>query len=345
MATRGTKKTKAKTAKAVKSTTSAKKTRKTTGKRRTTKSKAVKSETSSSKSKAKRSELKIDMRPFMVPFAILLAGLMISCSVVIAFSGGDYSLPFGQKEELDCDSLEPLSKDCLKQYAQDIDIKYNDFKECLAEEPFDDAIESEIEAAQKYGAQGTPFVVIGVGKGDTFKGFYAGGAQGYDYYQVLIDEVKENGLEKAQENIKKEQLGTLEELIQRYKEAYQQQGLSGDELNEYAKSAAEEDFARLEIREFSIGEGHVVGSDDAEVVLMEFSDFECSYCKSFAQDTLVQIKKDYVDTDEIRFVFRDFPLEELHTKARRAANAARCAADQDKFIQYHDALFEVGDEE
>jgi len=284
--------------------------------------------------------LKSDRRPLYVPIAIFLSGVMISCSILIVFTKNGGSL-FGDNEQLECDSSEALSNDCLKQYAKDVDLDYGDFKGCLEDEKYNDVIDKEITAAGEYGAQGTPFVVIGQGKGDTFKGFYAGGAQGYDYYKALIENVKSKGLEQANADFISEQFGTLADLTARYKEAYAEQGYEGAELEEIAKSQAEDDLARVGIREFTIGDGMVSGNDDAEYTLMEFSDFECPYCQTFAQSTLPQIKKDYVDNGTIRFVFRDFPLESIHTKARKAANAARCAEEQGKFIEYHDKLYQV----
>jgi protein-disulfide isomerase len=72
------------------------------------------------------------------------------------------------------------------------------------------------------------------------------------------------------------------------------------------------------------------------VTLVEFSDFHCPFCKR-ARATLKQILKQY--PGKVRHVFRDFPVDGLHPQARRAAEAARCARDQGKFWEYHDALF------
>ena len=79
------------------------------------------------------------------------------------------------------------------------------------------------------------------------------------------------------------------------------------------------------------------GSAKAPVTIVEFSDFLCPFCKR-AQSTLSEVAAKY--GDEVRFVFRDFPVEQLHPGARKAAEAARCAGDQGKFWPYHDVLFE-----
>jgi protein-disulfide isomerase len=80
----------------------------------------------------------------------------------------------------------------------------------------------------------------------------------------------------------------------------------------------------------------VRGSPDAQVTLVEFSDYHCPFCKR-AQGTVKQILERY--PGKIRHVFRDFPIESLHPQAPRAAEAARCAHDQGKFWEYHDLLF------
>ncbi len=87
-------------------------------------------------------------------------------------------------------------------------------------------------------------------------------------------------------------------------------------------------------------DGHVVGKSG--VYIREYSDFECPYCKMFFEKALPKIKELYVETGKARFEFNHFPLTEIHKEALNAAMASECAADQDKFWQYHDSLFESG---
>lgn len=281
----------------------------------------------------------VDVRPYYIPLTILISGILISCSVIIAF--GDTSISLFKKEEIKCDSLEPLSKDCLRKYARDLDLNGGKFDKCLDESKYDEVIQTQMDKADELGVQGTPHVVIGKGTGDKFTGFYAGGAQGFDYYSELIERVKTEDLTKIRDEILAERYGTLAELTQRYKESYQEQGLSDDQLDEYAQASAQAEYDRYKVQEFSIGDGMVVGEADADVVLLVYSDFECPYCQSFAQDTVSSIESEYISKGEVRFVFSDLPLESIHTKARRAANAARCANEQGKFYDYHNTLFGV----
>ena len=83
----------------------------------------------------------------------------------------------------------------------------------------------------------------------------------------------------------------------------------------------------------------VRGSEKAPVTIIEFSDFHCPYCKQ-VQPTLSRILSDY--GDRVRLAYRDFPLDQLHPSARKAAEAARCANDQRKFWEFHDKLYAGG---
>src|SRR5262245_37021089 len=80
----------------------------------------------------------------------------------------------------------------------------------------------------------------------------------------------------------------------------------------------------------------VRGAAVAPVTVVEFSDFECPFCKQ-THPTLKQLLERY--PGKVRLAYRDFPLDSIHPQARRAAEAARCAQDQGKFWEYHDVLF------
>jgi protein-disulfide isomerase len=84
----------------------------------------------------------------------------------------------------------------------------------------------------------------------------------------------------------------------------------------------------------------VLGDANAKITVVQFSDYECPFCERFYTQTEGQLIKDYVDTGKIRFVYRDFPLEQLHAEAFPAALASECAHEQGKFWEYHNKLFE-----
>lgn len=83
-----------------------------------------------------------------------------------------------------------------------------------------------------------------------------------------------------------------------------------------------------------------IGPVDAAVTVHMYEDFECPACQA-SNPPLAQTMTAF--KDRVRFVWKDFPLESIHSKARPSANAARCAQDQGKFWEYHDQLFAFRD--
>lgn len=85
--------------------------------------------------------------------------------------------------------------------------------------------------------------------------------------------------------------------------------------------------------------GVSIGDDDAPVVVREFADYQCPACARFS-DASQQLKQKYVESGEVRFVYFDLPLQQ-HDNAMPAAQAARCAGDQDGYWAMHDKLFNM----
>lgn len=82
------------------------------------------------------------------------------------------------------------------------------------------------------------------------------------------------------------------------------------------------------------------GSQNAPVTMVEFSDYQCPYCKRYISTVFPTIKKDYIDTGKVKYVFRDFPIPTLHPQAIKAHEAAHCAGEQNQYWEMHDILFE-----
>jgi protein-disulfide isomerase len=86
---------------------------------------------------------------------------------------------------------------------------------------------------------------------------------------------------------------------------------------------------------------HILGNPEAKIVIVEYSDTECPYCKSF-HNTLQKVVKD--SDGQVAWVFRHYPIPELHSKAPHEAEATECAWEQggnDAFWKYTNKLFEV----
>jgi len=94
-----------------------------------------------------------------------------------------------------------------------------------------------------------------------------------------------------------------------------------------------------ETLQMNIGNGsNAIGRADAPLTLVEFADYQCPFCKKFHTAAYAELKKNYIDTGKVRFVNRDLPLE-FHPFAMKAAEAVRCAGDQNKYWELRDALY------
>jgi len=83
------------------------------------------------------------------------------------------------------------------------------------------------------------------------------------------------------------------------------------------------------------------GSGSAPLTMVEFTDYQCPYCRRFQAEVWPRLKREYVDTGKLRFIVRDLPLP-FHAGAKPAAEAAHCAAEQGRFWPMHDALLATG---
>ena len=82
-----------------------------------------------------------------------------------------------------------------------------------------------------------------------------------------------------------------------------------------------------------------LGEASAPLTIVEFSDFECSYCRRFHEQVFPRLKSEYIDTGLVRFVHKDLPLP-FHPHALPAAAAARCAGEQNRYWDLYAALFD-----
>jgi len=86
------------------------------------------------------------------------------------------------------------------------------------------------------------------------------------------------------------------------------------------------------------GARFAIGNPDAKVTVVDFSNYLCGHCGDHANNVLPLIKRDYVDTGKVRYVFRDFPFTGQENVIR-AGEAAACAGENNLYVQYHEALF------
>jgi len=88
-----------------------------------------------------------------------------------------------------------------------------------------------------------------------------------------------------------------------------------------------------------IARGVTLGSEDAPITIIEFSDFQCPACALFAQMVKPRLEETMIDPGRAKLLFYDFPLVTIHPNAFLAARAARCAEEQGQFWGFHDRLY------
>jgi protein-disulfide isomerase len=85
--------------------------------------------------------------------------------------------------------------------------------------------------------------------------------------------------------------------------------------------------------------GYLLGSDSAPVEISEYADFQCPGCERFETMQFPVVKKQLIDTGRLRWRYRDFPLDQIHSHTRLAAHSAACADEQGKYWQQHSLLY------
>lgn len=91
--------------------------------------------------------------------------------------------------------------------------------------------------------------------------------------------------------------------------------------------------------EIPVDDDPSLGPADAPITIIEFGDYECPFCRQWYVEVLPKLMSKY--PQQVRFVYRDFPLSSIHANASPAAVAANCAAEQDAFWQFHEKLFSM----
>jgi len=81
----------------------------------------------------------------------------------------------------------------------------------------------------------------------------------------------------------------------------------------------------------------VLGDSNAPITILEWGDYQCTFCYKFHQNTLDSINEDFIKTGKVKLVFKDFPLN--GPDSLLAAEASYCAQDQEKYWKYHDELY------
>lgn len=189
----------------------------------------------------------------------------------------------------------------LVDLAEQIGLNMDDFVSCVESKQFAAQVQEDEREAQAVGGRGTPYSILIGPKGETYP---INGAQPFEVIDALI---------------KKLTGGTVDPALEQYIPAVQ---------------------TGLTLRAADPKTEAVRGNPNAKITIVEYSDFECPYCKRFHQ-TMQQVMATH--GDNIKWVYRHFPLDSLHRNARTEALAAECAyaEDEDKFWELTDLIFAV----
>lgn len=110
----------------------------------------------------------------------------------------------------------------------------------------------------------------------------------------------------------------------------------GDQEEETDQGSEEREEISVDARDADIDEWPKKGDADAPIVIVEYSDYACPFCKKLRDGAISSIEEDYIESGEVLLVFKDYPV----VGGDRAAEAAHCAGEQDAYWEYHDILFE-----
>ncbi|MCD6291608.1 MAG: DsbA family protein [Anaerolineae bacterium] len=201
---------------------------------------------------------------------------------------------------------QPNAVDTFKSYAQELKLDTSAFDDCLDHDRPGAAIDADLAAGQNLGVRGTPTFIL--------NGYPIVGAQPFKTFQAAIDALVKGNPPPTPEPPHIPYWATAE-------------GMSPDP-NHPGYTKAGDAFK---------------GDPDAKVIMIEFADFQCPYCRVYAVETVPRIDATYVDTGMIRVIYKHFPIPSLHPHALEAAIAAECAGQQGKFWEMHDRLFATQD--
>lgn len=197
-----------------------------------------------------------------------------------------------------------ISMPNLKKYAKELGLNTGKFNKCLDSGEKKTLVDKDTAYGSSVGVQGTPGFFI--------NGQFLAGAFPFQFFKEIID---------------KQLDGTASSECTSY---------SAD-LQKYCSDPQNLSFNPL-AKEVDVKNMVDTGAKNAKVTIVEFSDFECPFCIR-AYPTVKQVLKEY--KDDVKLYYKQFPLVQIHPNALKAAEASLCAADQGKFWEFHDKIFET----
>jgi protein-disulfide isomerase len=213
-----------------------------------------------------------------------------------------HDLFFGEPASFQTTSLAAMDEAILTALG---DGDYPDIASCLSRDQFAAEVQAGVREGQRLGITGTPTFYI--------NGYPIVGAQPYATFEYAISLAEAGELENA------------------FREAAEQQA---------AAAATATAVAAIPV-DIPLADAPAMGDPAAPVTIVEYSDYQCPFCWRHFQETIPQLQP-YIDSGQVRYVFKDLPIRRSHPEAQKAHEAARCAREQggdEAYWQMHDLIF------
>jgi len=247
----------------------------------------------------------------LIPVSIIIAGLIIAGAIV----GKDF-LPKNKAETAKESSTVKTSTtapaqapqtavDKFKEYAIELGLNAEQFNSCLDSGRYNGRVDETSKEANALSVNGTPTFFI--------NGKLLVGAQPFQIFKAVLD--KELGITTDYPADIKEDMDSLK---------------NSNYFSETVKDIPLSD------------KDPIKGEAGAPVTIVEFTDYQCPFCSRHTMEVLPQIQTEYIDTGKVSYVIKDVPLTSLgHKNAPKAAEATHCAAEQEKYWEMHNKIFET----
>jgi len=202
--------------------------------------------------------------------------------------------------------------------AEELGLDLDAYQACVASGEKEALVAQSVMEAQSLGFSGTPsFHIVRDATNDAYP---LVGAQPYDQFAAILDTLI---------------AGETPQVAQGSSEDNGDSGGSGEIPDWATTEGLQPDPDRPG---YTMAGDLYRGNPDADVVVVEFSDFQCPFCRRHVLETQPTLDEQFVDTDQIFWVFKHFPLS-IHPQAPAAGVAAECAASQDNFWEMHELIF------
>jgi len=275
---------------------------------------------------------------YILASSLLVGALAISATV---FYFGWRIMSTLDEIQYPYDPAAPLSLGSMTYYGRQEGIDGSWYKSCIQSDKYDSDIDADVQAATDAKIDGTPGFYIGEYASEaTMRGFIIPGNYPYATFSRAIDLVNEKGVDQAFADLTTEMKNSIYQSRYESYLSYYKQSLSEAEATTRAEEATTSYVNdKWQIREIGLGSFDPKKNGDPKVLIVEFTDFECPVCRSFAGSTFTQIDDNYIQNGTVAFYLRNFPLEQLHDNAKNAARAAFCANEKSKFWDIEPWLF------